>query len=63
MNKCPYVLKRFRALKKRVTDFFDYNIFDSGKDLPEPRDVVRHRQKENIATVTELRTQRHDDQH
>ena len=36
VSPCPEKLPR---VQKRVTDFLDYNIFDSGMDLPEPRDV------------------------
>ena len=39
MNKCPYVLKRFHALKKELQIFL-LTIFQvPGMDLPEARDV------------------------
>ena len=39
MNKCPYVLKRFHALKKELQIFL-LTIFQvPGMDLPEARDM------------------------
>ena len=39
MNKCPYDLKRFHALKKELQIFL-LTIFQvPGMDLPEPRDL------------------------
>ena len=32
--------EKLPRVQKRVTDFFDYNIFDSGMDLPEARELV-----------------------
>ena len=40
MNKCPYVLKRFHALKKELQIFL-LTIFQvPGMDLPEPREIL-----------------------
>ena len=40
MNKCPFVLKRFHALKKELQIFL-LTIFQvPGMDLPEARDIV-----------------------
>ena len=40
MNKCPYGLKRFHALKKELRIFLTTIFQVPGMDLPEPREVV-----------------------
>ena len=48
MNKCPYVLKRFHALKKELQIFL-LTIFQvPGMDLPEPREGVEFYQHKNV---------------
>ena len=52
MNKCPYGLKRFHALKKELRIFL-LTIFQvPGMDLPEPREFyfsVKNKSPENLA--------------
>ena len=40
MNKCPYGLKRFHALKKELRIFLTTIFQVPGMDLPEPREVA-----------------------
>ena len=40
MNKCPYGLKRFHALKKELRIFLTTIFQVPGMDLPEPRDYM-----------------------